>query len=234
MTRRKRTFLHSLNNAMDGFLHVLKYERNMRIHFMIGFAVLLFGIFLRVSRLEWVILCAMVSFVLVMEMINTIIEETVDLIEDSFHPRVRIIKDAAAGVVLVSAFCALVVGFFIFSHYWSWPLEAVVFRAKHTAWHVIFIALLTVVFFVIIGKALFKKGTPFRGGAVSGHAATAFALWTAVLFMTDNLFVIMVTLLLALLVAQSRLRTKIHSLVEIALGAFVGTFITAIFFQLFK
>lgn len=234
MTKKKRTFLHSLNNAVDGFLHVLKHERNMRIHFFIGFSVLVLGIFLGVNRLEWIILCACVSLVLVTEMINTVIEEMVDMIETEIHPTARIIKDAAAGAVLVSAFNALVVGFFIFARYWQWPLEVVVFRLRHMPWHVTFIALMVVIFLVIVGKAFFRRGTPFRGGAISGHAAVAFSLWTTVLFMVNNVFVILVTLLLALLVAQSRLRAKIHSLEEIGAGAAVGTLVTAIFFQLFR
>lgn len=232
--RKKRTFVHSLNDAVNGFLHVLKTERNMRIHFVIGFGVLVLGIMLGVSRVEWMILCIVISFVFIMEMLNTVIEETVDMIEEEIHPVVRIIKDASAGAVLVTATMALVVGFFIFSRYWSWPLEVLVFRIRHAAWHIIFISLLIVIFLVISGKTFLRRGTPFRGGPISGHSAVAFSLWTAVVFTQSDPFVVGVTFLLAMLVAQSRLRAKIHSLGEVILGSMLGVIVTTALFKLFR
>ena len=232
--RKKRTFVHSLNDAVNGFLHVLKTERNMRIHFVIGFGVLMLSILLGVSRIEWMILCIVISFVFIMEMINTVIEETVDMIEEEIHPVVRIIKDASAGAVLVAATMAFIVGFFIFSRYWSWPLEVLVFRIRHAAWHIIFIALLIVIFLVISGKTFLRRGTPFRGGPISGHSAVAFSLWTAVVFTQSDPFVVGVTFLLAMLVAQSRLRAKIHSLGEVILGSMLGVIVTTALFKLFR
>lgn len=231
--RKNRTIVHSLNDAVNGFMHVLKTERNMRIHFVIGFCVLMLGIVLGVSRIEWIILCIVISFVFIMEMLNTVIEETVDMIEHELHPVVRIIKDAAAGAVLVTAAMALVVGFFIFSRYWSWPLEIVVFRIRHAQWHVIFIALLTVIFLVISGKTFLKRGTPFRGGPISGHSAVAFSLWTAIVITHGDTFTVGVTFLLAVLVAQSRLRAKIHSLSEVVLGSLLGVIVTTALFKIF-
>ena len=86
---------------------------------------------------------------------------------------------------------------------------------------------------VVYGKAFGKKGTPLRGGIVSGHAAVAFSLWTVLVFTQTNLFVIAVGFLLAALVAQSRLRSKIHSFREVVAGAVVGVSVTAFFFKLF-
>ena len=231
---KKRSFLQSLNDAVAGFIYVVKNERNMRTHFLLGFLVLLAGISLEVGRLERIILCAALSLVFVTELINTVVEETLDLLHSSTHRTVRLIKDVSAGAVLISALNALIVGFFIFSRHWSWPIEIIASKARHTDWHVTFVALLVVVFFVISGKAFFRHGTPFRGGAVSGHAAVAFSVWTTVLFTQENVFLIGVTFLLAFLVAQSRLRAKIHSFWEVAAGAAVGILVTALLFQIFR
>ena len=230
----KRNFLKSLNNAAEGFIYVVKHERNMRAHFLLGFFVLLLAIFLGVSRIEWIILCAVVSLVFVTEMMNTVFEETLDLLHSSTHRTVRIIKDVSAGAVLISALNAFVVGFFIFSRYWAWPVEIIASKARHTDWQVTFVALLVVIFFVVGGKAFFRHGTPFRVGAVSGHAAVAFSVWATVLFTQDNIFLLGVTFLLAFLVAQSRLRAKIHSFWEVIAGAVIGFLVTALFFQFFR
>lgn len=231
---RKRSLLHSLNDAVDGFIYVVRHERNMRVHFFLGFLVLLLGIYLGLNELEWVIVCSVTSLVLAAEVFNTALEEIADLVKPSAHPQIRLVKHVSAAAVLISALNALVVGFFIFSKHWAWPLENMAVTLKHTEWNVLFVALLVAVFLVIGGKAFFHKGTPFRGGAVSGHAAVAFSLWTAVLFTQSNIFVVMVAFLLAALVAQSRLRAKIHSLREVAAGAVIGFLVTALLFQIFQ
>ena len=226
--------VQSLNNAAEGIIYVIKNERNMRVHFLLGFVVLLAAILVGVSRVEWIILCTIISFVLAAEMMNTVIEEVIDLVEPLIHPNVRIIKDVSAGFVLVAAINALIVGFFIFSKYTSWPIQITAMKIRHASWHIMFIALLVVVFLVISGKAFFHRGTPFRGGVLSGHSAVAFALWTSIIFTYDNIFVLGSTFCLAALVAQSRLRAKIHSLGEVIAGALVGFLVTAILFQVFK
>ncbi len=230
---KKRTFLQSLNNATEGFIHVVKNERNMRFHFAVGFLVLLVGVFLNLSRIEWMILCGAVTFVLFAEMVNTAIEELADLIKGSLHPGVARLKDISAGAVLLAAVNAIVVGFFVFSQRLAWPIEAIADHARRTHWQVTFVALIVVVFLVVAGKAYLKRGTPFRGGMPSGHSAVAFALWTTVLYTQTSPLVIGATFLLAALVAQSRLRAKIHSFLEVAAGGLLGFLVTSLFFQIF-
>jgi diacylglycerol kinase (ATP) len=228
-----RTFLQSLNEAVDGFIYVVRHERNMRVHFLFAFFVLLLAIFLGVSRIEWIILCSITCFVLVAEMMNTAIEEIIDLVKSSYHPAARIVKHISAGIVLVTAINALIVGFFIFSKYLKVPFEGMVTRVRYAPTQITFIALLVSIFLVVAGKAFIGRGTPFRGGPISGHAAVAFGLWMIVVLSQSNTFVMAICFLMALLVAQSRLRAKIHSFWEIVAGALLGTAITALFFKIF-
>lgn len=231
--RRKRTFLHSLNKAVEGFIHVVRHERNMRIHFFIAFCILLVAVFVGVQRTDWLILCFATCLVLMAEMINTAIEEMLDLLHPKYHATVGLVKDISAGMVLVAAANALILGFFIFSRYWGQPFEYLVARLRFSAAYVIFISILVAVFVVIYGKTFGKKGTPFRGGVISGHSAVAFSLWTALVFVQEDLLVVGLGFLLAALVAQSRLKSKIHSMWEVLAGAFVGVTVTTLFFKLF-
>ena len=232
--RPSRTLVQSLNNAVEGVIYVIKNERNMRIHFLLGFAILLVGILIGVNQVDWMILCTIISLVLAAEMINTVVEEMIDLVEPLSHPDVRIIKDISAGFVLILAINALIVGLYIISKYWSWPVQVTAFKIRHASWHILFTALFVVVFLTIAGKAFFHRGTPFRGGILSGHTAVAFSIWTAALFTTSNYFVLGAMFLLAALVGQSRLRAKIHSLGEVIAGAAVGLLVTALLFRIFK
>lgn len=230
----RRTLVQSLNDAVEGIIYVIKNERNMRVHFLLGFLVLVAAILVGVSRIEWIILWTIISLVWASEMINTVIEEMLDLVEPFFHPNVRMIKDVSAGFVLVVAINAMIVGSLIFSKYISAPIQITALEIRHASWHITFMALLVVIFFVVSGKVFFHRGTPFRGGILSGHSAVAFSVWTAVLFTYSNPFAIGATFFLAALVAQSRLRAKIHSLKEVIAGGLVGFLVTSLLFQIFR
>lgn len=230
---RKRSFLHSLNNAVEGFIHVVRHERNMRLHFLFAFFVLLLAFFAGVARTDWLILCLAVSVLLMAEMINTAIEEMMDLLHGKYHPTVKLVKDISAGMVLVAAGNAFILSALIFSKYWTMPFGFVAMRLKHSTGSLLFLSLLVAVMLVVYAKAHGKKGSPFRGGIVSGHTAVAFSFWTVVLFVQDNLFVTAVVFLMAALVAQSRLRSKIHSFWEVVAGAAVGVVVTAFLFKIF-
>ena len=79
-----------------------------------------------------------------------------------------------------------------------------------------------------------KKGTPFKGGMPSGHAAVAFSITTAISLWTDNARIAVLCLIISLLVVQSRLQAKIHSLFELSAGAVLGFLVTALMFQIFN
>ena len=235
---KKRSFLDSLNNAADGVVYVVKHERNMRVHFLLALFVLLYAAFLGVRRVEWMILCVTVALVIVTEVINTAIEEMLDaLFKGSYNSSAKLVKHISAGAVLVAACNALIVGFFVFSPYVLRPFGEFAHTVRYSSSYTMFISILLVVFLVVWCKALFRKkgkqSTPFRGGAVSGHSAVAFSLWTVILFTQENIFVVFVSFLLAALVAQSRLRAKIHSLGEVLAGALVGSLVTAFIFKIF-
>ena len=86
---------------------------------------------------------------------------------------------------------------------------------------------------MIASKALTGRGTPLSGGLPSGHAAVAFGGWAAITFIVDDqrIVVSFVALIMALLVAQTRVESGIHTVTEVALGAVIGTLVTMILFQ---
>ena len=93
------------------------------------------------------------------------------------------------------------------------------------------------VILVIAVKAYTGRGTPLRGGLPSGHAAVAFAGWMAVTLILEDsarLFLISsVTFIMALLVAQTRVESGVHSSSEVASGAVLGALVTLLLFQVF-
>ena len=99
------------------------------------------------------------------------------------------------------------------------------------------IAFAVTVIIVIAVKAYTGRGTPLRGGLPSGHAAVAFAGWMAVTLVladsTHRFLISSVTFIMALLVAQTRVETGVHSTSEVASGALLGALVTLFLFQAF-
>ena len=113
MTNKKksrRTIADSFKAAFQGIWDCIRSERNMRIHFSVMAYILFFAVLLRLKLLEYAVLFLTMALVLSTEMINTAIEKQCDFIEPKLHPQIRLIKDIAAGAVLVASIFAVCVG----------------------------------------------------------------------------------------------------------------------------
>jgi len=114
---KSQKFLYRLKIAVLGLKAAFKEERNFRIQFIIGIAVIFFMIIFGLTSIEKSILILMILVVLGLELINSQIEKFLDLIQPDHHPRVKIIKDFSAGAVLLSALGSIIVGILIFLPY---------------------------------------------------------------------------------------------------------------------
>jgi diacylglycerol kinase (ATP) len=232
---RAPSVLDSFNYAFEGVIHVLRTQRNLRIHFLA--AVVVFGgaIAVGVSRLQLIALVIAIAFVLVAEMLNTAIEGVIDVSTTSFDPNAKLAKDIAAGAVLIASITAVAVGYLVFESAAGSQATDVLDRVRRGPAEVTLVALVLVVLLVIATKAWTGRGTPLRGGLPSGHAALAFAGWIAVTYLvgdTHRFVVSSLTLIMALLVAQTRVESGIHSLLEVVYGGAVGALTTLVVFQL--
>lgn len=230
-----KTWIQSANLAIEGVIYSVKTQRHMRYHLYAALAALILSLVLSISRTEFILLCMAIVLVLTMEMLNTAIETTVDMISVEYHPLAKIAKDIAAGVVLIASIGALTLGYLILYpalkntiRYGQWHLR----KAPHDV--VSFVSLAVVIILVIIIKAFVGKGEPLRGGMPSGHAAVSFSIWSAVFFLADSLAIIILTFLLALMVSWSRWSFGIHRPREVVAGALLGTGITFLFFVIFS
>jgi diacylglycerol kinase (ATP) len=107
------TLLSSLKHAFAGVWHVLRSQRNARIHLAAMVVAVALGTWIGLSRVEWLILALVVGMVLAAECFNTAAEATIDLVTEEHHPLAKIAKDAAAAGVLLTALVAVVVGVLI-------------------------------------------------------------------------------------------------------------------------
>src|SRR5262249_22896975 len=114
-SRRSPGILDSFNYAFEGLIHVLRTQRNMRIHFLVAGIVLVVALVVGVAKIELIALIISITFVLVAEMINTAVEGAIDVATSSFDPMAKLAKDIAAGAVLLATINAVAVGYLVFS-----------------------------------------------------------------------------------------------------------------------
>lgn len=109
-----KKFIRSFKYAKDGAEHALKTQRNIWIHFFIGLAVLALGVGLKVSFVELAILVLTVFIVIAVELLNTAVEELVNILSPERRIEAALAKNVAAAAVLLASAGAFVVGLLIF------------------------------------------------------------------------------------------------------------------------
>ncbi|MEA4975086.1 MAG: diacylglycerol kinase family protein [Paludibacter sp.] len=106
--------IHSFKHAIRGIRMVIKSEKNMQIHLVVAVLVVLAGWFFDITTTEWMLCLLCFGLVFGAEMVNTSIENIVDLVSPKKHELAGRAKDMAAGAVLISALFAACVGLIIF------------------------------------------------------------------------------------------------------------------------
>jgi len=104
----------SFKTAIVGIRWAVRTQPNFRVHIVLSLLALLGGWFFRVTSVEMLILVFTIVLGLSAEMINTAIESMTDLITKEWRQEAKIAKDVSAGMMLVTAFGALVVAAVIF------------------------------------------------------------------------------------------------------------------------
>ena len=219
-------FIGSLNCAIEGILWAVNTQRHMFFHLIAAILVLVGALVLNLSQHEFALLALAIILVLFAELVNTAIEVVVDLVTPDFHPLAQRAKDVAAGAVLLASCGALILGYLAVSrHFFAVGADSSRDFIRSTG-DLAVISVVVVVFLVILIKARIGRGTPLHGGMPSGHAGVAFSIATSVVFADVGLLVIIMSWLLAALVAQSRVLLGIHNYAEIVTGSLLGILTT--------
>lgn len=107
-------FIKSFGYALSGIGHAFKSQFNFRFHLIALLAVVIAGWYFHLTVTEWLWIIVVSVLVLTAELFNTAIEVLVDLVSPNIHPKAKIIKDVAAGAVLITAIGAVLTGLIIF------------------------------------------------------------------------------------------------------------------------
>ncbi len=109
-----KRFFKSFGYGFKGFVSAIKTEQNLLIELVIATIVIIVGILLKLSLLEFSIIALTIGFVIFAELVNTAIEYTVDMAMPEMHPLAKISKDVSAAAVLFASFISIVIGLLLF------------------------------------------------------------------------------------------------------------------------
>ncbi len=222
---KNKNFLDAWKNAINGIIYATTTQGNVKKQLVIAVLVVIASLFFELSKAEFLIFMFTIILIIFAEMVNTAIETVVDLYTDLYHPKAKIAKDVAAGGVVITAINAVIVAYFLFFDKVSNIGLQFIRNIANSPIHLAFAAVVIVVIGILAliamattnkHKFLNKKFMP------SGHAALAFAANTIVWLITDNIVIITLSLVMAILAAESRVESKTHRLSEVVFSSCVG------------
>ncbi|WP_040054081.1 diacylglycerol kinase [Candidatus Arthromitus sp. SFB-mouse] len=228
-----KRIVDSFNNALEGMLYAVRTQMNMKIHLLIAFFIMSISLFYDITKIELIILSLTITLVVFAELVNTAIEIAIDATTNYYHPLAKIAKNISAGAVLLTALNATFIGYLIFWDKISNFSFTVINKIKQSNPYMVFMILLMVVIFTVIAKAIYGEGTPLRGGMPSGHSTISFSIATIISFITNEPIIVGLSFIMAIIVAQSRVDTGVHSLNEVIVGAILGIGLTIVILKIF-
>lgn len=104
----------SFSHALEGIINTARVEKNLKIHFIVMVCVIIVGLIVKLTVSEWIICTVLFGLVISAEMFNTALEKTLDYVNEDYDEKIRFIKDASAGAVLVLAIASAAIGLIIF------------------------------------------------------------------------------------------------------------------------
>jgi diacylglycerol kinase (ATP) len=226
-----KKLVDSFNYAIEGIIYSIRTQRNMKIHMFTTLLVLTATFFYDLSKIELLIITITITLVIVAEMINTAVECAIDATTNFYHPLAKIAKNVAAGAVLVTAINSVLVAYVIFWDRVTPFNRSVMLKLKKSDPDMIFFILVIVCIATVVVKAIYGEGTPLRGGMPSGHSTIAFSLATTITLLSNEPLIMVLSYIIAAIVAQSRVDSEVHSTLEVVFGAIFGTLLTLLLFK---
>ncbi len=222
---KNKNFLDAWKNAINGIIYATTTQGHVKKQLVIAVLVVIISLFFELSKAEFLIFMFTIILIIFAEMVNTAIETVIDLYTDLYHPKAKIAKDVAAGGVVITTINAVIVAYFLFfdkiSNIGLQFIRNIATSPVHLAFAAVIIVIIGILSLIAIAttnkrKLLNKKFMP------SGHAALAFTANTIIWLLTDNIVILTLSLVMAILVAESRVESKTHRLSEVVFSSCVG------------
>lgn len=230
---KNHNFIDAWKNAFNGIIYATTTQGNIQKQLIIAVIVVIVSLFFNLNRAEF--LCFLFTIVLIIfaEMVNTAIETVVDLYVDVYHQKAKIAKDVAAGGVVITTINAIIVAYFLFfdkiADIGLAFLKNVTGNPVHLCFSIMVISMIAILALIAYAKTNKHKGLNSKL-IPSGHVAIGFAANTLIWLLTDNIVILMLSLVTAILLAESRIAAKEHTLSEVIFSACFSTILVLVLY----
>ncbi len=112
-----KRFLNSIKYSLEGLSYGYRNEQSLILHGFCTILAVILGLIFHITFWEWAVIIISLVIVLAVELLNTAIEATVDLITKEIHPLAKIAKDCGSAAAFVSSLVAVIIGLFVFVPY---------------------------------------------------------------------------------------------------------------------
>lgn len=107
----------SFKDAQKGLFYSFRYEQNFRLGVIIGLIVFFLAFYFPLTLGERVTIILLIALFLILELLNSVLERTIDLFKPRIDPGAGVIKQMMSGIVLLVAIFSIIVGLLIFLPY---------------------------------------------------------------------------------------------------------------------
>ncbi|XCI75532.1 MAG: diacylglycerol kinase family protein [Flavobacteriales bacterium] len=104
----------SFTYALSGLRAFAREEHNLWLYVGGVLGSLVLGFIFNISHHEWLVQSVVTTLICSAELMNTAIENVVDLVSSDFHPLAKNAKDVASAAVLITALGGLVIFLLIY------------------------------------------------------------------------------------------------------------------------
>lgn len=232
---KNNNFIDAWGNAFNGIIYAVTTQSNIKKQLLIAVIVMIISLLFNLSRAEFLCLMFTVILIIVAEMFNTAVETVVDLYTDLYHPKAKIAKDVAAGGVVITAINALIVAYFLFFDKISDIGLNFIRNLANSPVHMAFIGIFLIIILIVTLKAASstnKHKLLKNNFAPSGQAAMAFGANTIIWLSTENIVVLTLSMVMAILVCVTRIESKKRTTGEVIWGALTGIAVVALLYGL--
>lgn len=223
-------WLRSFRHAYEGLIYALQTEKNMRFHFFAAFFVLVVALLCNLSKTDILFIILAIVLMIATELLNTAIENAVDLAMPDQHPIAKIAKDVAAAAALVAALFAVAVGTIVFYE----PIDALLrghswqFRRGTVATFWLFASIVTLVL-VVIHARFSQKNVRHRPSLLS---ALSLSLATMIGLIAGHTIVLLLALSMSIIIGLLLHDKTERSLFSIVSGGLVGVIFSIALYSL--
>ena len=106
----KRSFCQAFEGLKYNFLH----EQNFRIQVIIGAFAFFLAFYFPLTIGQRITIILLISLVLILELLNSVLERTLDLLKPRIDPTVEVIKKTMSALVLLACLTSVIIGVLIF------------------------------------------------------------------------------------------------------------------------